>query len=100
MDGKLIATRTANLSRRDLREVMDEQTLKQAETVALSGWPARSATAGPADESSRVERTGAWTCGAFSAPASPVGVSRWTCSAAPARRALCGSWHYVMSAGR
>ncbi len=35
MDGKLIATRTANLSRRDLRELMDEQALKQAELAAL-----------------------------------------------------------------
>ncbi len=35
-DGKLIATRTANLTRRDLREVMDEQALKQAETAALA----------------------------------------------------------------
>ncbi len=34
MDGTLIATRTANLSRRDLRELMDEQSLKQAELVA------------------------------------------------------------------
>ncbi len=34
-DGKLIATRTANLSRRDLRELMDEHSLKQAEDVAL-----------------------------------------------------------------
>ncbi|NRB35004.1 MAG: VWA domain-containing protein [Rhodobacteraceae bacterium] len=34
VDGRLIATRTANLSRRDLREVMDEQTLRQAEAVA------------------------------------------------------------------
>ncbi|MEX0276069.1 MAG: VWA domain-containing protein [Ruegeria sp.] len=34
MDGKLIATRTANLSRRDLRELMDEQSLKQAQTAA------------------------------------------------------------------
>ncbi|WP_170396934.1 vWA domain-containing protein [Ruegeria arenilitoris] len=33
-DGKLIATRTANLSRRDLREVMDDETLKQAEKAA------------------------------------------------------------------
>lgn len=36
MDGKLIATRTANLSRRDLRELMDEQSLKQAEQAALA----------------------------------------------------------------
>lgn len=36
VDGKLIATRTANLSRRDLRELMDEETLKQAETAALT----------------------------------------------------------------
>ncbi|KIC38485.1 carbon monoxide dehydrogenase [Ruegeria sp. ANG-R] len=35
MDGKLIATRTANLSRRDLRELMDEQALKRAEAAAL-----------------------------------------------------------------
>ncbi len=34
-DGKLIATRTANLSRRDLRELMDEHSLKQAEEAAL-----------------------------------------------------------------
>ena len=33
-DGRLIATRTDNLSRRDLREVMDETTLRQAEAVA------------------------------------------------------------------
>ncbi|WP_299085032.1 VWA domain-containing protein [uncultured Ruegeria sp.] len=36
MDGKLIATRTANLSRRDLREIMDEEALKQAESAALA----------------------------------------------------------------
>lgn len=36
VDGKLIATRTANLSRRDLRELMDEEALKQAETAALT----------------------------------------------------------------
>ncbi len=34
MDGKLIATRTANLLRQDLREMMDEQSLKQAEMAA------------------------------------------------------------------
>ncbi|SLN42390.1 vWA domain-containing protein [Ruegeria meonggei] len=34
MDGQLIATRTANLSRRDLRELMDEEALKQAEAAA------------------------------------------------------------------
>lgn len=36
MDGTLIATRTANLSRRDLRELMDDETLKQAEAAALT----------------------------------------------------------------
>ncbi|WP_170352092.1 vWA domain-containing protein [Ruegeria atlantica] len=35
-DGKLIATRTANLSRRDLRELMDEDALRQAEQVATA----------------------------------------------------------------
>lgn len=35
MEGTLIATRTANLSRRDLRELMDERSLKQAELVAM-----------------------------------------------------------------
>ncbi|WP_282154097.1 vWA domain-containing protein [Ruegeria atlantica] len=35
-DGKLIATRTANLSRRDLRELMDEDALKQAEQAATA----------------------------------------------------------------
>lgn len=35
-DGKLIATRTANLNRRDLRELMDEEALRQAEAAALS----------------------------------------------------------------
>lgn len=35
IDGQLIATRTTNLSRRDLRELMDEESLKQAETAAL-----------------------------------------------------------------
>ncbi|EEE39036.1 carbon monoxide dehydrogenase E protein [Rhodobacteraceae bacterium KLH11] len=35
IDGHLIAIRTTNLSRRDLRELMDEQALKQAETAAL-----------------------------------------------------------------
>ncbi|WP_170755562.1 vWA domain-containing protein [Ruegeria lacuscaerulensis] len=34
-DGKLIATRTVNLSRRDLRELMDDEALKQAEKAAL-----------------------------------------------------------------
>ncbi|WP_170760870.1 vWA domain-containing protein [Ruegeria lacuscaerulensis] len=34
-DGKLIATRAANLSRRDLREVIDEEALKQAEKAAM-----------------------------------------------------------------
>ena len=34
VDGKLIATRTDNLSRRDLRELMDEEALRQAETAA------------------------------------------------------------------
>lgn len=36
MDGQLIATRTTNLSRRDLRELVDEESLKQAETTALA----------------------------------------------------------------
>ncbi len=36
MDGHLIATRTDNLSRRDLRDVMDEDTLRQAEAAALA----------------------------------------------------------------
>ncbi|NVO55873.1 VWA domain-containing protein [Rhodobacteraceae bacterium B1Z28] len=35
-DGKLIATRTANLSRQDLREIMDEETLNKAEMAALT----------------------------------------------------------------
>ena len=35
MDGMLIATRTSNLSRRDLREVLDEQSLKNAGVVAM-----------------------------------------------------------------
>jgi uncharacterized protein with von Willebrand factor type A (vWA) domain len=35
-DGKLIATRSANLNRRDLRELMDEEALRQAEAAALS----------------------------------------------------------------
>ncbi|WP_170370480.1 vWA domain-containing protein [Ruegeria arenilitoris] len=35
-DGKLIATRTDNLSRRDLRELMDEQSLRRAEAAALA----------------------------------------------------------------
>ncbi|WP_425082643.1 vWA domain-containing protein [Ruegeria arenilitoris] len=35
-DGKLIATRTANLSRRDLRELMDEDALRQAEQAATA----------------------------------------------------------------
>lgn len=33
-DGRLIATRTANLTRRDLREVMDEDSLREAERAA------------------------------------------------------------------
>lgn len=36
IDGKLIATRTANMSRRDLRELMDEESIKQAEAAALA----------------------------------------------------------------
>ncbi|MDA7964413.1 VWA domain-containing protein [Ruegeria sp.] len=36
MDGQLIATRTANLSRRDLRELMDEAALKEAEATATA----------------------------------------------------------------
>ena len=35
IDGQLIATQTTNLSRRDLRELMDEESLKQAERAAL-----------------------------------------------------------------
>ncbi len=33
-DGQLIATRTANLARRDLRELLDDEALKQAELAA------------------------------------------------------------------
>jgi len=33
-DGKLVATRTDNLTRRDLRELMDEESLRHAERVA------------------------------------------------------------------
>ncbi len=36
IDGQLIATRTDNLSRPDLRELMDDETLRQAEAAALS----------------------------------------------------------------
>jgi len=36
MDGKLIATRTANLSRRDLRELMDDHSLREAEKAATA----------------------------------------------------------------
>ncbi len=36
VDGKLVATRTTNLSRRDLRELMDDEALNQAERAALS----------------------------------------------------------------
>ena len=35
-DGRLIATRSANLTRRDLRELMDEESLKRAEAAAIS----------------------------------------------------------------
>ncbi|WP_170481166.1 vWA domain-containing protein [Ruegeria arenilitoris] len=35
IDGKLIATRTTNLARRDLRELMDDEALKRAETAAM-----------------------------------------------------------------
>ncbi len=34
-DGRLIATRTNNLTRRDLRELMDEDSLRQAEATAM-----------------------------------------------------------------
>lgn len=33
-DGRLIATRTENLHKRDLREIMDDHTLKEAEAIA------------------------------------------------------------------
>ncbi|WP_370456767.1 VWA domain-containing protein [Ruegeria sp. THAF57] len=36
LDGRLIATRTANLSRRDLRELMDDEALNKAERAATS----------------------------------------------------------------
>ncbi len=35
MDGRLIATRTDNLTRRDLRGIMDEESLRQAEAAAV-----------------------------------------------------------------
>lgn len=35
-DGRLIATRSTNLTRRDLRELMDEESLKRAEAAAIS----------------------------------------------------------------
>ncbi|MHA3978549.1 vWA domain-containing protein [Halovulum sp. GXIMD14794] len=35
IDGRLIATRTKNLSRRDLRELTDERSLREAEAAAL-----------------------------------------------------------------
>ncbi len=35
-DGQLVATRTTNLSRRDLRELMDEQALMEAEKAAMT----------------------------------------------------------------
>ena len=34
MDGRLVATKTKSLTRRDLRELMDDETLKEAEAVA------------------------------------------------------------------
>ncbi|WP_420587237.1 vWA domain-containing protein [Ruegeria sp.] len=64
-DGKLIATRTANLSRRDLRELMDEQSLIQAEKAALALARAiqdrrsrrqRKALRGPALDMRRIQR--------------------------------------------
>ncbi|WP_306047361.1 VWA domain-containing protein [Nioella sp. MMSF_3534] len=64
-DGKLIATRTANLNRRDLRELMDEEALRQAEAAALSIARAirdrrsrrrRQALRGPALDMRRIQR--------------------------------------------
>lgn len=64
-DGKLIATRSANLNRRDLRELMDEEALRQAEAAALSIARAirdrrsrrrRQALRGPALDMRRIQR--------------------------------------------
>ena len=65
-DGKLIATRTANLSRRDLRELMDDEALKQAEKAALALARAirdrrsrrrKQALRGPALDMRRIQRS-------------------------------------------
>lgn len=64
-DGKLIATRTMSLARRDLRELMDEAALRQAEAAALAIARAirdrrsrrrRRALRGPALDMRRIQR--------------------------------------------
>lgn len=65
VDGRLIATRTANLSRRDLRELMDDEALRQAEAAATAIARAirdrrsrrrRRALHGPALDMRRIQR--------------------------------------------
>ncbi len=65
VDGKLVATRTTNLSRRDLRELMDDEALNQAERAALSIARAirdrrsrrrKQASKGPALDLRRIQR--------------------------------------------
>ncbi|WP_171123663.1 MULTISPECIES: VWA domain-containing protein [unclassified Ruegeria] len=65
MDGRLIATRTANLSRRDLRELMDDEALNKAERTATSLARAirdrrsrrrKQASKGPALDLRRIQR--------------------------------------------
>ncbi len=65
MDGELVATRTTNLSRRDLRELMDDEALNQAERAALSIARAirdrrsrrrKQASKGPALDLRRIQR--------------------------------------------
>ncbi len=65
MDGELVASRTTNLSRRDLRELMDDEALNQAERAALSIARAirdrrsrrrKQASKGPALDLRRIQR--------------------------------------------
>ncbi len=98
-DGRLIATRTDESARRDLRELMDEDSLRDAEAARAADGP-RDPRPPVATAQAGAARRGNWTCGAFSAPAWRAAASRWTCTARRGPTGRCGSWRFATSAAR
>ena len=99
MRGRLIATRSDNLRKRDLRELMDEDSLRPRPRRGLSAGPCDPGPAVAAAQAARARAIG-WTCGAPSAASlarggEPIDLFK---RARPDRP--CGSWRSATSRAR